>query len=99
MLLFQTALLAAGLLLTAGQQPVAAAGEKLSTKIIDGKKNYGIYASLNKVNQKKGKKTKKSKKVWKFGRKMASTKEFKLAHVQSQSYKTANGRRYYYCLH
>ena len=96
MLLFQTALLAAGLLLTAGQQPVAAAGEKLSTKIIDGKKNYGIYASLNKVNQKKGKKTKKSKKVWKFGRKMASTKEFKLAHVQSQSYKTANGRRYYY---
>ena len=28
--------------------------------------------------------------------KMATTKEFKLAHVQSRSYKLARGRRYYY---
>lgn len=50
MLLFQTALLASGFLLTAGQQPVAAAGEKLSTKIIDGKKNYGIYAKIGRAH-------------------------------------------------
>ncbi|WP_162138038.1 hypothetical protein [Lactobacillus delbrueckii] len=30
-------------------QPVAAASEKLSTKVIDGKKNYGIYSSLKQV--------------------------------------------------
>ncbi|MDK8261063.1 MAG: hypothetical protein WAX41_05985 [Lactobacillus delbrueckii] len=28
--------------------------------------------------------------------KMATTKELKLAHVQSRSYKLARGRRYYY---
>jgi hypothetical protein len=28
--------------------------------------------------------------------KMATTKEFKLAHVQPRSYKLARGRRYYY---
>ncbi|MGZ1144589.1 hypothetical protein ACXO28_02240 [Lactobacillus delbrueckii subsp. bulgaricus] len=37
-----------------------------------------------------------TKLVWKFGKKMATTKELKLAHVQSRSYKLARGRRYYY---
>ncbi|WP_231547183.1 hypothetical protein [Lactobacillus delbrueckii] len=30
-------------------QPVVATSEKLSTKVIDGKKNYGIYSSLKQV--------------------------------------------------
>ncbi|APP09970.1 hypothetical protein [Lactobacillus delbrueckii] len=62
-------------------QPVAAASEKLSTKVIDGKKNYGIYSSLKQVKEL----------VWKFGKKLATTKGFKLAHVQSRSYKLARG--------
>ena len=96
-LAFSAALLAVACLFETGQ-PVRAASEKLSTKVIDGKKNYGIYSSLKQVKVKtgKGKKKKKIKLVWKFGKKMATTKEFKLAHVQSRSYKLARGRRYYY---
>lgn len=95
-LAFSAALLAVACLFETGQ-PVGAASEKLSTKVIDGKKNYGIYSSLKQVKVKTGKgKKKKTKLVWKFGKKMATTKEFKLAHVQSRSYKLARGRRYYY---
>ena len=95
-LAFSAALLAVACLFETGQ-PVAAASEQLSTKVIDGKKNYGIYSSLKQVKVKTGKgKKKKIKLIWKFGKKMATTKEFKLAHVQSRSYKLAQGRRYYY---
>lgn len=95
-LVFSAAFMAIACLFKAGQ-PVAAASEKLSTKVIDGKKNYGIYSSLKQVKVKTGKgKKKKAKLVWKFGKKTATTKELKLAHVQSRSYKLARGRRYYY---
>ncbi|MGN1406786.1 hypothetical protein [Lactobacillus sp.] len=84
--------------------------EALTTKVI-GNKNYGIYASLGKVpvkyqvkrkvySKKKKryviKKVTKTKLVWKFGKKLANSREFKLAHVQSQSYKVYQGKRYYF---
>ncbi|MBT8822001.1 hypothetical protein BTH89_02570 [Lactobacillus delbrueckii subsp. bulgaricus] len=47
-LAFSAAFMAIACLFKAGQ-PVAAASEKLSTKVIDGKKNYGIYSSLKQV--------------------------------------------------
>ena len=76
-LAFSAVLLAVACLFETGQ-PVAAASEQLSTKVIDGKKNYGIYSSLKQVKVKTGKgKKKKTKLVWKFGKKLATTKEFK----------------------
>ena len=84
--------------------------EALTTKVI-GNKNYGIYASLGKVpvkyqvrqkvySKKKKryvlKKVTKTKLVWKFGQKLANSREFKLAHIQSQSYKRYQGKRYYF---
>ncbi|MGZ1185702.1 hypothetical protein ACXO3P_00440 [Lactobacillus delbrueckii subsp. bulgaricus] len=54
-----------------------------------------LQLKAGKVKTGKGKK-KKTKLVWKFGKKIVTTKELKLAHVQSRSYKLARGRRYYY---
>ncbi|EGD27912.1 hypothetical protein HMPREF5505_0423 [Lactobacillus delbrueckii subsp. lactis DSM 20072] len=47
-LVFSAAFMVIACLFKAGQ-PVAAASEKLSTKVIDGRKNYGIYSSLKQV--------------------------------------------------
>ena len=47
-LAFSAVFMAIACLFKAGQL-VAAASEKLSTKVIDGKKNYGIYSSLKQV--------------------------------------------------
>ncbi|RHX67110.1 hypothetical protein DSY26_03030 [Lactobacillus delbrueckii] len=47
-LAFSAAFMAIACLFKAGQ-PVVATSEKLSTKVIDGKKNYGIYSSLKQV--------------------------------------------------